>query len=342
MSLPVLIAVDWGSSNFRAYLCTASGEVQSKIFFPNGIFKLKKDKLAQFLQRSLKEWLVNYPKIPIILCGMVGSRSGMVETSYLPCPLDSDQLATSLVKVDSAMQRDIYIVPGITINSGPNNTFDVMRGEETQLVGVNLALQQNTKSKSKFEAETETEAENNFSEKNSTATANAATFGRVVCMPGTHCKWAHLEGTKVHDFRTYMTGEIFAMILKSPSIASQIAVVGYQSKTVWETFSRGIAAAKENNGALTDLFNIRAQLLLQSLQPAEVRDYLSGLLIAHEIMQAKRYIDLDLPIVLVAGGMLADRYQAGFAKFGLQVQIYTGEEVTPRGLFYLAQQAKLI
>jgi 2-dehydro-3-deoxygalactonokinase len=334
MSSPVLIAVDWGSSNFRAYLCSASGKVIAKVFFPNGIFKLNKDKLEQFLQRSLKDWLVCYPSIPIIFCGMVGSRSGIVETDYLPCPLPLSQLASSLVKVESAMQRQLRIVPGVAMNSGRNSLFDVMRGEETQLVGVMLAQQQKIVENSNGDA--------SFAIKELGQKLGSITSGCVVCMPGTHCKWAHLEGATVHHFRTFMTGEIYAMILKSPSIISQLVGIGYQAKTVWEVFSRGIDAAKENKTVLADLFNIRAQLLLQSLQPVEVRDYLSGLLIAHEIMQAKRYIDLGLPIVLVAGGMLADRYQAGFAKFGLQVQIYTGEEVTQRGLFYLAQQAKLI
>lgn len=326
MSQPACIEVDWGSSNFRAYLAAADGKIIGRRFSPHGIFKLKQAELSSFLQHELKDWLVSYAQLPILLCGMIGSASGWVETPYLDCPLDLSHLAQHIVNVPSAMQRVVKIIPGVQRVATAEAAGDVMRGEETQVLGAVLTMQQ--------PLATEITS-------GDAAALDASGQQHVLCMPGTHSKWVHVQGGVMQHFRTLMTGELFALLLQVKSIARQLKQTGYQQSINRQLFARGVATARQGNGILADVFGVRVQLLQKQLVPAEVRDYLSGILIANEIQQAAEYTQLQLPITLIASGNLATRYKLGFEAFGLAYQVIASEQVTQRGLHAIAQQAGL-
>ena len=326
MAQPLLIGVDWGSSNFRAYLCGEHAKPLAHKFSPHGIFKLQQGKLASFLQQELKDWLVRYPQLPIIACGMVGSAGGWHVAPYLDCPALLADLAKILVTPKSAMQRQIRIVPGVQQISQQAESGDVMRGEETQILGAVLSTADDASTDDELLA----------------ARLQQGTTKQLVCLPGTHSKWACVAGGTIKHFRTFMTGELFALLLQSKSLVKLLAPVGHQNKTDWPAFYRGLEAARQQHGMLADIFNIRAQLLQDNLRPQDIRHYLSGLLIGHEILQASSYTDLQVPIILVAAGELAERYKKALAKFKLQVKVVKTEEVTRRGLFYLASVGGLL
>lgn len=170
---PTWIAVDWGTSNLRAWAMEA-GRVLAEAHSDDGVGKLSRVQLEPALIRLISPWLTD-AATPVIACGMVGSRQGWYEAPYrsVPCtPLESG----ALVAVPTDDRRiEMKIAPGLK-QSAP---ADVMRGEETQIAG---------------------------------AMAQLPGFDGVFCLPGTHSKWAHISAGKVVSFQTFMTGEMFALL----------------------------------------------------------------------------------------------------------------------------------
>jgi 2-dehydro-3-deoxygalactonokinase len=118
------IAVDWGTTNRRAYLIETGGQSSREFEDGKGILSVGRGEfeaaIAEIRER-LGEW-------PMLLAGMVGSNRGWVEAPYVPCPASGEELARALVRVGD----DVAIVPGVSLSNGRS---DVMRGEEVQLVG---------------------------------------------------------------------------------------------------------------------------------------------------------------------------------------------------------------
>lgn len=169
---PSWIAVDWGTSNLRAFAIGPAG-VLAEAASGDGMGTLARDGFEPALLRLIEPWLSG--PVEVIACGMAGSRQGWHEAPYraVPCaPVD----ATTLTWVPTGDARlRLRIVPGLKQAS----PADVMRGEETQIAGV-LALRRG--------------------------------FDGVLCLPGTHSKWVHVSAGEVVSFQTCMTGELFALL----------------------------------------------------------------------------------------------------------------------------------
>jgi 2-dehydro-3-deoxygalactonokinase len=166
------IAVDWGTSNLRAWAMCATG-VLAHASSDDGMGRLNRDEFEGALLRLIGPWL-DGPTV-VIACGMVGSRQGWFEAPYrtVPCrPVAADALVT-VPTSDPRLQ--VHIAPGLR----QMTPADVMRGEETQIAG---ALAQNPG------------------------------FDGVLCLPGTHSKWVHISAGEVVSFQTFMTGELFALL----------------------------------------------------------------------------------------------------------------------------------
>ncbi|RYH94878.1 MAG: 2-dehydro-3-deoxygalactonokinase, partial [Acetobacteraceae bacterium] len=170
---PAWIAVDWGTSNLRAWAVSADGDVLAETSSEEGMGKLTRDGFEPALLRLIGPWLERRP--PIVACGMVGSRQGWCEAAYrtVPCtPLDRTALVTAPVQDP---RLNVAIAPGLK-QLAP---ADVMRGEETQIAGA-LRLMPG--------------------------------YDGVMCLPGTHSKWVHISAGEVVSFQTFMTGEMFALL----------------------------------------------------------------------------------------------------------------------------------
>lgn len=171
---PDWIAVDWGTSNLRAWAMGQGGRVLAEAVSDDGMGKLTRDGFEPALLRLIAPWL-GAGRTHVIACGMVGSRQGWCEAPYrtVPCtPLD----ATAQVIAPTADPRiTVHIAPGLK----QTQPADVMRGEETQIAGA-LRLMPG--------------------------------YDGVLCLPGTHSKWVHISAGEVVSFQTFMTGEMFALL----------------------------------------------------------------------------------------------------------------------------------
>ena len=167
------IAVDWGTSNLRAWAMGPHGPLAEAVS-DDGMGKLTPDAFEPALLRLIAPWLTA-PVTPVLACGMVGARQGWREAPYraVPCtPVD----AQGILHVPTNDPRlTFHVAPGLS----QDRPADVMRGEETQVAGV-LALHKG--------------------------------FDGVICHPGTHSKWVQVSAGEVVSFQTCMTGELFALL----------------------------------------------------------------------------------------------------------------------------------
>lgn len=270
------IGVDWGSTNFRAYLVDQQGAILGKKEAPCGMLSVQPDQFAETLHTQVHDWLASHPGITILMTGMVGARQGWVEADYVHCPVTLDQLSGQLTHVHFDKNHPTFIVPGLAMHDV--NEPDVMRGEETQLLG---AIPKDS-------------------------------VLDIFCMPGTHSKWVHVDKHRVTRFRTFMTGEIFSLLEKHSMLSKQMHATIEE-----DAFAEGVEHAKAQNGLLTDLFKIRAAAVLGFRDEAFTYSYLSGLLIGYEIQEAQAYWQphKNLPVYIVAAEPMATWYLKALSDF---------------------------
>ena len=129
-----LIGLDWGTTSFRAYRLGADGSVIEAKSAPSGILKVPAGGFERVFEQEIGPWLAGQPDLPVIAAGMITSRQGWVEVPYCPCPAGSDEIARALWRHETGAGRTIHFVPGLSI-VGADGVPDVIRGEETQIVG---------------------------------------------------------------------------------------------------------------------------------------------------------------------------------------------------------------
>jgi 2-dehydro-3-deoxygalactonokinase len=187
------------------------------------------------------------------------------------------------------------ILPGVCQKAA--GAEDVMRGEETQLLGLSLLV---------------------------------PGFAGTVVMPGTHCKWAALERTRLVRFTTAMSGEIYEAL--SGHSVLRHSLQGNTDGPERETgLDAGLAAGLESPEKLTSLlFKVRAASLLSGRGPDWCAGYLSGLLIGTEIAGHRDWFDGE--IVLVGSPTLCALYTRGLGLAGVESQTIDAAEATLAGL----------
>lgn len=303
MAVPTVIAVDWGSSNFRAFLTNQSAEIIDSRHSGCGLLHVNNRDFSGVLSVQIKAWLDAYPNIPIIMSGMIGAQQGWVEAPYLQCPVKLSKLVGSLTPVDFLPEHPTYIVPGLAVDN--DAAADVMRGEETQLLG---------------------------------ALAMVETPCTLFCLPGTHSKWVTINAGVVEDFRTYLSGELF-QLLRKYSILSKSML---RQQRDWEAFEQALRKAEVPASLLNDLFSVRAEMLLGHLAPESTRDYLMGLLIGYEIMQSADLWDVAGRVGLVAAESIAPQYERAFQYYDIPLECVDVTAATLTGLVGIADSAGIL
>ena len=295
-----LIALDWGTSSLRAYLLDASGRVRDHRESAHGIRALPEGGFPAAFAEAVGGW----PEaLPVLMSGMIGSRSGWREAPYAeagPAGVGLAELAAELTEVSDLTGRPAWIVPGVAVR-GPAGP-DVMRGEETQVVGAGLS-----------------EA--------------------TIALPGTHSKWVELRGGRIAGFRTSMTGELYAALSRHTILADTLSPPADAAEDA-AGFAEGLAAARalENPGDLLGaFFSIRARALFAELAPGRTGPFLSGLLIGAEIAANAPE---NAEIRLIANAALAARYAAALSAFGLASRTLP-PDIAAAGLHALARAARL-
>ena len=230
------IAVDWGTTNRRAWRIAGAG-VEQEIEDDRGVLSIAKEDFPAAVS-EIRERLGDHP---LLLAGMIGSNRGWVEAPYVPCTAGLDDLVAHSCWPEPERTA---IVPGLSSADPP----DVMRGEEVQIFGA--------------------------------IDAGMIPGDGLVCHPGTHNKWVHVEGGKIARFRTVMTGEMFSL-LKAHSILSDLLAA--DTVTVGEAFREGVRRGLAGEALTAELFAVRAGVLLGARRREDAGDYVSGLLIGADI-----------------------------------------------------------
>ncbi|WP_330206538.1 2-dehydro-3-deoxygalactonokinase [Pseudomonas sp. AM14(2022)] len=320
-----LIALDWGTTSLRAYKLAAGGVVLEQRALSSGIMQLPKtprvihggecaDGFELAFEEACGDWLEAQPDLPVIACGMVGSAQGWREAAYCETPANVANLGNSLQTLVSLRGTRVHIVPGVIQRSRLPN---VMRGEETQVLGVlqNLPAE--------------------------------AGGDLLIGLPGSHSKWVEVVEGRITHFDTFMTGEVFA-VLSEHSILGRTQQQGAAFDGL--AFDRGVQVALSADGelgVLSTLFSARTLGLTGELTPTAQADYLSGLMIGHELValaavQRRRRNSAHLPsIILIGNAQLCARYGRALDACGF-ARVTLAEQATERGLWQLALAAGLL
>jgi 2-dehydro-3-deoxygalactonokinase len=295
LSRPV-IAVDWGTSTFRAYLLDETGGIAGRRETAGGILRVRGGDFATALEAEIAPWLAGSSDPLVVMSGMIGSRQGWREVPYVSCPASPAEIAAGLERIDWGA-GEAWIVPGLLDDSRPGQP-DVMRGEETQVLGAFAALPAD---------------------------------GGLVCLPGTHSKWVRVENGTLQGFATYMTGEVFDL-LQGHSILSRLMTKGAVNADRW--FLEGVDVGRQG-GLLNRLFTARSRALTGDLPEDEVRSYLSGLLIGNELASAVPHEPRE--VHLLGSPALTALYEAALESLGHRATRLDADAVAA-GLLTLARQ----
>lgn len=287
------IAVDWGSSSFRAWAMDQTGAVIDGRNGPDGLRTIENKQFSSVLARHCADWFAAAPKAPVLMQGMVGSRTGWVEAAYAPCPVRFSQIAEQATVFEDN-GRQIVILPGATAEDDTGGN-DVMRGEEVQIFGA------------------------------------AALTGRdsaTICIPGTHSKWAYLAQGALTGFRTFVTGELYQILLNNSLVGALATGDSFNEAAFRRGLDRGAAQPLSHA-----VFAARASTLTGTLAPEDVASLMSGVLIGSECAAQ----DITGPVLLMASGVLAQRYEAALTHFGTDFDKVDADDATLAGLTHAAR-----
>lgn len=286
------IAVDWGTSNLRAWAMSEAGEVLAEGASAKGMSTLTPEGYAPALLELAEGWLADGRRTTALVCGMAGARQGWAEAPYAPVPCTPLDPARTVSPPCPDPRLDVRLLPGLS----QDRPADVMRGEETQVAGI---------------------------------VARRPRFDGVVCLPGTHTKWVHASAQEVVSFRTFMTGELFSILVETSILRHGLS--GGEgldeaafAAAVEETLSKPEAVAAQ-------LFSLRAEHLLHGLAPETARARLSGLLIGMELGAARPWW-LGREVIVVGAPALAARYAAALEALGAPSQVIDAGAATLDGL----------
>ena len=288
-----LLAVDWGTSSLRGALISSDGVVLDKRAFPQGIMQVAHGQFQHVFEQRFGDWITG--NTLCLISGMAGSRQGWREAPYCPCPSGFEDIAQHLQWIE---KDRIGIVPGLSTFN--DQTPDVMRGEEIQIFG---------------------------------ALSNLQIADAEFVLPGTHSKWAMVAGGHIQSFKTFMTGEFYALLSQHSILAKTCLPDAPWKKDV---FLEGVMQSQKSGGLLHHAFSARSLALFEKLNPAQSSSYISGLLIGEEIKSARSpQTGTNEPLFILGNSQLTQRYDCALAALEIQAKSLT-DEITWSGLWSLA------
>ncbi|MDB5490693.1 MAG: 2-dehydro-3-deoxygalactonokinase [Micavibrio sp.] len=277
------IIVDWGSTNFRAFLVTDGKIIDRRTAPGHGVLQLyaaafsdarllnneayRTKFYADILRAQTGPWLQRHEIFTIFMCGAIGSREGWLNTGYCDAPAGLSSLAKSIRYLDAHenggfLEARIGILPGLATRR--HGRYDIMRSEEIKSLG---------------------------------ALTHFGLRDGVFCIPGTHCKWVTVKEGRIVDFYSVMTGELYNILQINGSLAPLLT--GQQQEDE-QSFIQGLALSAEGHDLLSDLWQVRSQKIRAEYPPQHLQSYLSGILIGHELRQAKSVIKDPQNLILLS------------------------------------------
>lgn len=289
-----LVALDWGTSSLRAARLDGQGRALEERSLARGILSVAPGEFPAVFDTACGHWMAAGPAVALI-SGMAGSRQGWTEAPYCPCPAGFADIAARLGWVDPGR---VAIVPGLSCEQ--HGVPDVMRGEETQVFGA-LSLLGRTEG--------------------------------VLVLPGTHSKWVRVEGGRIQAFRTFMTGEFYALLRQHSILARTLPQADGELDEA--AFRRGVAHAVHSGNLLYAAFSARTLALFDKMPAASMPSYLSGLVIGEEL-RSQQLGGLAPPVVVIGSPALTRRYELALHMLGVAARS-VGSEASWRGLWAIAQ-----
>jgi 2-dehydro-3-deoxygalactonokinase len=302
MPKSVFVAGDWGTTNLRLYLCEFSDTTAPVVldtYFGPGVSKVEDD-FEQIFFDLTSDWLTQYGPVPVILSGMVGSSIGWMNAPYLQCPVSSGQIVSGHIQF-KARGIEFSLVCGLRTDN-PLGAPDLMRGEELQLLGWMRSV-------------------------------NDKETAQVVVLPGTHNKWALVKGDKVETFVTALTGEVFALLENHSVLIADAEAAEFSP----EIFMQGVNVAQDlqTGQLLHALFTTRSRQVVGELSELHASSYLSGLLIAADIIGSVALMavqnDVIASVDLIGDSVLCERYQMALESFGMVVNSCNATQMAMAG-----------
>lgn len=286
------IAADWGTSNLRCWAMSETNEVLFRAESNQGMGPITSgdgDFEAALLD-LIQPWLTSGERTPVAACGMVGAKQGWIEAPYSTIPCSPS--TQKVVAPTKSPDIEVFIHAGAK-QLAP---ADVMRGEETQMAGL---LAENPE------------------------------FKGLVCLPGTHTKWATVDEGQIQTFDTYLTGELFTLLAEQSVLRLTLAKEGWIESAFLEALH---ATTKSPEKLLSQCFSLRADSLLNHLDGAEARSRLSGYLIGQELCSALAEAESSNPITLIGSEDLVAIYRVAIEGLGFNARTVSNETAILAGL----------
>jgi 2-dehydro-3-deoxygalactonokinase len=300
MDNSVTIFGDWGTSRLRLYLRQGKSVLDRRD--GPGIGSLNGASPRDVFLDLVGDWREAGPSLAL-LCGMVGSRNGWQEAAYAPCPASAADIRQRLLHID-ADGLLVAIVPGLSCRNALGGP-DVMRGEETQILGA-LALN-----------------------------PDLAKGRHLLALPGTHTKWVVVEDGAIASFLTAPVGELYALLREHSILAKAAPGDGPESP---EGFARGVARIVEQGPARLPhlIFETRSRQLLDGLPKDEAMGFLSGLLIGSDVAATASWFGDLGPVSLIGAPALGALYAQAIAAHGGSSVAVDGDSAVLAGLATLS------
>ena len=309
----VFIAGDWGTSHLRLFLCDEK-QILDRCEGP-GIAAIAAcaapAEFPRIVHGLTGPWVREHGPMPMWFSGMVGSRNGWREAPYASCPSDESTLAASMLYF-VADGHEIAIAPGLKCVN-PRGAPDVLRGEETQIIG---ALAQHPDLRQ----------------------------GRhVFALPGTHTKWVLVEDGRVINFQTSFSGELYALLAERSTLSQVLNNTGSQAT---QSFEDGVGRARDWLGVPLShlLFETRSRQLIGGLARPQALAFLSGLIIGQDVLGALGLFNgAPSPgerVTLIGTTHLLQLYRIVLDGLGLTALSLDASEATLQGLRMLAASSR--
>ncbi|MGJ7570181.1 2-dehydro-3-deoxygalactonokinase [Variovorax sp. RB2P76] len=293
-----LIAIDWGTSSLRGALLDASGNVLEERSDARGILTVPEGGFPAVFETLFGDWM-RLEGARCLISGMAGSKQGWVEAPYCACPAGRVEVGRKIidlhVDMGSLPGARIAIVPGLSDEH--DGVPDVMRGEEVQIFG---------------------------------AMAITGQSDGVFVLPGTHNKWVTVKKGRVSGFRTYMTGEFYALLSQHSILARTLDASAPLDEA---SFLEGVTRSENGHGLLHNAFGARTLALFERMPKQELSSYLSGLLIGEELRTQS--LQAVGEVVLIGSSALTQRYTLALRATGVATRTL-GAEATWAGLHALS------
>ncbi|MGA0569553.1 2-dehydro-3-deoxygalactonokinase [Variovorax sp. VNK109] len=292
------IALDWGTSSLRGARLDDHARVVEERSFPRGILTVPQGGFRTAFDECFGDWMSAAPDTLCLISGMAGSRQGWAEAPYCASPAGFAEASARMHWIEPGR---IGLVPGISHMSPRDGTPDVMRGEETQIFGAIHLL---------------------------------GRTGGVFVLPGTHSKWAIVEDGRILSFRTFMTGEFFALLSTHSILARTLHANAPFDETA---FLDGVMHSQNSAGLLHNAFSARTLALFGRMESDALTSYLSGLVIGEELRSQP--LLSGIPVVLIGSAQLTARYAMAMTRLGCHV-VAPESNATWAGLHALRMQVE--